>query len=268
VFVIDWDPNIFTIGPFTAAWHGLLTALGVLIGMLVTVPLAKRKGYSEDDVYGVALWAIPGGIIGARLFHVLDHLDYYLANPGDVLALTSGGLAFYGAIIGGVASGLIYARLKGLAVFPFLDAITPAIILAHIVGRIGCLINGDAYGAPTDLPWAITYTHPNAFAPLNVASHPYPIYEVLLNLAILVIIWRTWGWGRPDGMVFLTYASLYAVGRFFLTFVRDDPIIVLGLREAHLISLAWLAVALPLMIYLSRRRQQTRVARRRLQRSR
>jgi phosphatidylglycerol:prolipoprotein diacylglycerol transferase len=262
MLLIDWDPNLFTIGPFTAAWHGLLTGLSVLVGVLITVSLTKRKGFSEELVYGVALVAIPGGIIGARLFHVLDHAEYYLANPGEAFIPSGGlaffGLSFYGAVVGGMVAGIAYARFKKIAVFPFLDAVAPAILVAHIIGRVGCLINGDAYGSATDLPWGIVYTNPGAFAPLNVASHPFPIYEIVLNLAILGILWRLWKRELPDGMIFLTYASIYAVGRFFLTFVRDDPVIFMGLREAHLISIAWLIIAIPLMIYLNRRQQQLR----------
>ncbi len=253
MITIGLDPNIATIGPFTIAWHGLLTALAVVVGVWVSSRYAPSRGIAADDIYSAALWAVPAGIVGARLFHVVDQWEFYLAHPLSIFALNSGGLAIYGAVIGGTVGVLAFVRIKRIRFWPVMDVATPGLLVAQVIGRAGCLLNGDSYGAITDFPFAIVYTHPNAMAPINVPTHAFPIYEILWNLAALGLIWGLRRRLRPDGMMFLGYGLAYGLGRFGLTFIRDNEAFLFGLRQAHVISILVVLAVIPTMIYLRSR---------------
>ncbi len=257
MITIGIDPILVAIGPLVLAWHGILTAAAVLIGAWFTARMVRTygKGVTEDDVYSTAMWAVPGGIIGARLFHVADNWDHYASNLVGILALQDGGMAILGAIVGGLVVGVLYARRQRLPVGLLADLAAPGLIMAMIVGRVGCVLNGDSYGIPTDLPWAFVYTHPNAAMTtrLFVPGHPAAAYEILWDLVVLGVVWRLRGRLPADGMLFTTYFALYSLGRFFISFFRVNEIVLLGLQESQVVSLAILVVAIPLLIYLPRR---------------
>ncbi|MFQ5924733.1 MAG: prolipoprotein diacylglyceryl transferase [Dehalococcoidia bacterium] len=257
---IGIDPILFNIGPFALGWHGVFVILAVIVGIAVSLGLARGDGIDRSIIYGIAPWAILGGIVGARLFHVLDYLAVYANDPMAMLRFWEGGLSIFGAILGGTLAGVIYARVSGLSLGHLVDLVAPGLILAQAVGRIGCILNGDAYGMPTDLPWAFVYTHPNAAATtlLGVAGHPSPVYEIIWDLLVFAVLWRLRGRIRPEGSLFLVYLSLYAFGRFFIEFTRALPqaqyqINVGVLHEAHIIALLVLAVCVPLLISRMRR---------------
>jgi len=254
---IGIDPILFTIGSVAVSWHGIFVVLAVIVGILVSLRLGRGAGISRDVIYSTAIWAIPAGIIGARLVHVLDHLDYYTIDPGAIVAIWEGGLSIFGAVLGGTLAGVVYARVSGISVGCLADVVAPGVILAQAVGRIGCAINGDAYGTPTSLPWGFVYTHPNAYAYGIPPSHPAPVYEIFWDLIVFAMIWRLRGRLKPDGSLFLLYLSLYSLGRFFISFVRgDESVIIDGLHQAHIIALLVLAVSMPMLIYGMRRARQ------------
>lgn len=250
--VIDINPVAFSIGPVPLTWHGIFSALAIVVGFALTLPEARRRGLDEDQVYTLGLWAVFAALIGARLFHVVDHWDFYAANPIAILAFTNGGLSIYGGLLGGFVVGGIYAWRTRLPIRSTFDSAAPALILAQAVGRIGCLINGDVHGAPADLPWAITYVHPDALAPrLGVPGHPYPLYEIILNLVVFGILWRLRTRLTAPGMLFLIYAIFYALIRLFLSFVREEAVVLWGLQQAQVIGLGGLLLAVPALIYLA-----------------
>jgi len=252
--VIGINPIIAQVGPFELAWHAVLSMLAVLAAVLITGRLAKQKGIATEEIYSLAIWAIAGGIIGARLFHVLDHLGYYAANPGQILQIQLGGLAIWGALIGGAVATIPYARLKGLPLARLVDVLAPALLVAQIIGRIGCTINGDAWGGITSLPWGFIYTNPNDLIPVNllgVPTHPYPVYEMIWNGIVLLVIWQLGRAFKKDGMKFMTYIALYSIGRFFLTFVRQETVLFWGLQEAQVVGLVGLAFSACALLYLS-----------------
>lgn len=256
--VIDIDPVIFHIGHFPFRWYALFTIIAAGTAWWVGMREARRKGLPMDRAEGSLLWIFLGAIIGARLFHVIDRPETYFARPLDVLAIWNGGLAAWGGIVGGIAGGLVYFRREGLDLRTVLDAAAPAMILGQGLGRLACIPNGDAYGAPTDLPWAFIYTNPGAMLPpelRGVPLHPYAVYELVFDLALFAALWAARN-RRPfvstSGLLFVAYLGVYAVGRFVLTYTRMEKEWFLGLQEAQVLSLAGLITALILLVVMRR----------------
>ena len=253
---ISIDPVIFHLGHLAFRWYSLAIIIAITVATWLTRREFRRKGLDDAKFGDIAIWAIASGIVGARLFHVLDRAGYYLDHPGRILNFQSGGLAIYGAVIGGFLGVAIATRLYAVPFLPTIDAIAPGLVLAQAIGRIGCIINGDAWGAPTDLPFAFVYTNPDAFIPnrlLGVPTHPYPIYDMALNLTIFgVLMWlRTKP--LPSGALFAIFVSLYAFGRFFISFVREQRVWFWGLQEAQVIAIVGMMLGFAAMLWLLRR---------------
>lgn len=254
--VISIDPVIARLGHLELRWYGLTIMLAVVVAVLITAQRGKKKGIATDDIYSLTIWLVLGGIIGARLFHVIEYLDYYISNPSQILQLQ--GLAIWGALVGGGMAALAFARIKHLPVGRLFDAMVPGLLVAQMIGRLGCIANGDAEGSVTSLPWAFIYTHPDAAIPSNLfglPTHPYPIYEIIWNGLALLVILRLERRFKKDGLLFLSYLSLYALARFFLSFVRQEKIWFWGLQEAQIVALLILLFSLIAMIYIIRVRQ-------------
>jgi len=265
---IGIDPVIVHVGTFELRWYGLMIMAAVLVGIWVASIEGKRRGISIDDVYSIGLWGVIGGILGARLFHVLDKWEYYLANPLQSLAFQQGGLAIWGGVFGGMVGAVVYALRRKLPLTGVMDMGAMGLIAGQIVGRFGCIINGDATGAPTTLPWGFRYVHPNALVPqalidyardqgvsvAQVATHPYPVYEMLWNLVALGILWKLRTRTKVGGAIFFAYVTLYSIGRFVLSFVRMEDNIILGLQQAQIIALGMAVIGAIAFIYLMRSR--------------
>lgn len=249
------DPTIVEIGRLQLTWHGLISALAILIAAQIGLALARRQGLPEPALLRMIWWAVPGGVIGARLFHVLDHLDTYTADPLRILYIWQGGLAIYGGLIGGVLTALVVMRIEGLPAWTVLDAAAPALLIGQALGRIGCFINGDTIGEPTGGDWGVAYHHPDAIVPrdlLGVATHPYPLYELAWNLAVVGLLVLLLPRLRRRGDIFLIATLGYALGRFVLTFTRQEPIVAWGLQEAQIIAI--LTAALVVALFVATRR--------------
>lgn len=153
MFAIDLDPILLRIGHLEFRWYGVMIVLGILVGAMMTLREARRKGIGVDPILDVIPWAIVGGLIGARVFHILDFWEYYSANPGQIISLQLSGLAIYGGLVGGLVAVAGYAAWKKLSFWRLADVAAVGLPLGQAVGRIGCLINGCNYGSPTTLPW-------------------------------------------------------------------------------------------------------------------
>lgn len=260
---IPWSPDIVEVGGFLLTWHGLFTAIGVLGGVNLSLWVARRIGFDPDDAYTLALVGVPSGIVGARALFVAEHWDFYGSNPGEIIALTEGGISVWGAILGGVLGALLFALWRGIPVGRGLDAAAPGLILGQAIGRVGDLINGEHLARATDLPWGVIYTHPDspAFAhSLTVgAHHPATTYELLGDLAILAALgWLLFGVFRDrPGLTFCFYLVAYAVMRFLVTYTRVDSSETLGLRVPQLVSVIVVLVMIPVTWYfLTRYREE------------
>ena len=251
MITLNINPIAFTIGPFSVAWYGIMVALAVLTLVLWTLREVRRGvNLSYNTVFNAALVGIPSGIIGARLFHVIDHWQYYAQNPGQIIG--GSGLAIYGAVLGAALGVWIYSRFSKTSFGYLADVIAPGTILAQAIGRVGCTLNGCCYGIETSAFCAVVYTHPDSLAPIGVPVHPTQIYEIVYNLIVFVVLLRLRGRFKPDGSLFLIYLTLYSLWRFGIDFIREGTDFLFGLHEAQVISIIVLIITITLMALRTR----------------
>jgi phosphatidylglycerol---prolipoprotein diacylglyceryl transferase len=252
VITIGIDPTI-EIGPITIAWHGLMIAVGILVGGVAVAHEARRRGLEPERVYTIGLILVAGALVGGRAFFLLEHDR--LDDPGEWLGTT--GFTFYGGFIAAGLGIAYYVRRARLGL-SYLDAIAAGLPLGLAVGRIGDVINGEHYGPATTFFLGVRNTHPDALTPNpDIAYHSGGLYEVLLGAIVFAIAWplRKRLESRPLALTWLVLALL-AVGRFLEFFLRSDSAdLALGLEIAQWTSLAIL-VAAATGAWLTRRRLQ------------
>ena len=270
---IGINPNLLDFGGFVLSWHGFLTFVAVATSVFLVVRWGSRAGLDADSIYSVAVWCIVGGVIGSRLLHVVPLWgEIYRHDPASIFYVWRGGVTIYGAILGGFVGGALYITIRNSAwylsfwgrYFGFLgeakaaplpgvghlaDIAAPALLLSQAIGRVGDIINGEHFGSATDLPWGVIYTHPNSPGFALAASHPAVAYELLMDLALLAVLWPLRKRFRPQGMFFALYLASYSVGRFFLSFLREEFKEYGGLNEAQIIALVVMAVTIPLLVF-------------------
>ena len=258
MFTVSIDPIILSIGHFALRWYSLILLTAIVVGIWLTAREAERRRFKKEDIYDVAIWIIIGGLIGARLFHVLDHWsDKFAANPIRALYIWEGGLAIWGALLGGLLTGAWIAWRRGWYFPKLLDAAVPGLVLAQAIGRIACVITGDAMGKPTNGPFGFAYTSPNAVVPqLGVYYTPMPVYELVVNLGIFAVLWQLRERNWTDGKLFLVYLTLYSLERFFLAFTSSYRIIALGLTQSQIIAIFGLIASLVFMRLMPRNRNR------------
>jgi len=247
VIDINIDPDIGQWGPFRLSWHGLFTAVGILAGVSLSVYLARKDGIPSEVAQEIALVGVPCAIIGARLFYVAEHWDLFKGSPQDIiLDITEGGITLYGGLIGGALGGVVYALIHRWPIGIGLDAAAPGMVLGQGIGRLGDLINGEHRADPSNLPWAVRYTHPNTLGELGVAVHPtaggYEMLGDFLILALLVFVLRRYV--RVPGWVFASYVVLYGLMRFGLSYTRTDEATIGNVPVPQLVAAATLGIAI------------------------
>ena len=261
--VINIDPVVLRMGDFELRWYSIAIILAVVAAIVIAAREGKRKGLPKDFVYSMTPWVLIAGLAGARLFHVIDQWEYYAGNPLHIFQVQQGGLAIWGGLFAGGVAAIAYARMRHIPIGRLADAVVPALLIAQIIGRFGCIVNGDAYGGATSLPWGFIYTHPSALIPSSLFSlptHPYPVYEILWNGATLLALLKLCHSFTKDGLLLFSYLSLYSLGRFILTFVRQENAIFWQLQQAQVIAIATLVISAGVLIYLSRKRQGSTTA--------
>jgi phosphatidylglycerol:prolipoprotein diacylglycerol transferase len=215
-------PILFQIGPVTIPTYGALVALGMILGLTLSLRLARRDGLDPDAVENLAFVVLLAGLIGARLWFVAIAWDHYRSHPWDVFRLWEGGLVFYGGLIPGILTAVAYMGIKRMPMFAVGDVLAPGLAIGQAVGRLGCLAAGCCYGRETGLPWAVIFTHPHSLAPQGIPLHPTQLYDALtlgLLFTGLMVLRR---FSRRPGLVFWTYAFLQGLGRFLLEPLRND----------------------------------------------
>jgi len=256
------------LGPVTIPTFGLMLALAMLASyFLLRADLARRGIAEKNSSLAESLIAIPclAGIIGAKLYHVLESPHELAADPWGLL-LSQFGFAWFGGLLAGFAAYLLLARRQRVPLLTMLDAGSPAAALGYGIGRIGCLLSGDGdYGIPSSLPWAMSF--PNGLVPTTARVHPTPIYEFIVAAAIAALLWRlgTRSAGpainqasqhanalRP-GLVFAMYLVLTGAARFLVEFIRINPRSFFGLTNAQAASVVSICAGLLLFWQLKGR---------------
>jgi phosphatidylglycerol:prolipoprotein diacylglycerol transferase len=244
VIEIGIDPELLRVGGLLITWHGVFTALGIAAGVWLGVTLAKNRGFTEDDALNVALVAVPAGIIGARLLFVAENYDLFVGNWIDVLKINEGGISIYGAFIGGALAAIAFGLIKGYPVLRGADAGGLGFVLGLSIGRIGDVINGEHFAKPTEAWYGVVYTHPNSPSFLKDPQHlavGYELAGLLVILGALLVLRRFF---PRDGQVFFASIAAYAVLRFFVSYLRLDNQVLLGLTMAQGIALVLLPIGI------------------------
>ncbi|GAC1443050.1 MAG: prolipoprotein diacylglyceryl transferase [Chloroflexota bacterium] len=255
---IDIDPVLFSFGPLSIHWYGVMYVVGIASGLLLALPYASHRGITRDAAYEVFWPVLLGCLVGGRLYYVAQsNFGWYLRHPQNILATWEGGMAFYGAVLVGGAVGYVVCRLKRIDFPVVLDAAAVFIPIAQTFGRVGNIINGDILGYPSALPWSTKYINAhNAFVPSHSVSYdPAAAYELLFSLVLFVVIWNLRFRLRVPGSLFVTWLLLYSVGQFFLFFARDNVVVLLGLKQAQVTSIAVVVISIP--VWLAWRRLYT-----------
>ncbi|MFQ5846895.1 MAG: prolipoprotein diacylglyceryl transferase [Candidatus Methylomirabilales bacterium] len=248
-------PILLKIGSFELRSYGVVIALAILAAYLLGRREAARRRMDPRLVEDFAFFAILFGILGARLYYIaFFDPGMFLRQPHMVLAVWKGGLAIHGALLGGLLTGIWFCRKHGISFWIFADTLTPALILGQAIGRLACFLNGDAYGIPTTVPWAVTFTDPNALAPLGVPRHPTQLYEMGLDLVLFGLLWALRRRRLLPGQLFLLYAGGYGVIRFIVeTFRADQLQFAGGVSAAQTLSVLVLVGSLLAFTVLRRR---------------
>jgi len=242
-------PVAFSIGAFEVRWYGIMIVLAIVAVIAISLLEARRVGLAEEHIYNVALWAIIGGVLVSRLFHVIDKWDYYMANPRQLIGFE--GLTVYGAVFGALLAVIIYCWVKKISFWQIGDVAAPGAILGQAIGRIGCFMNGCCYGLPTSLPWGVVYTNPGSYGPAE-AVQPTQLYHLLWNLIGFGILWSLRRRLKPQGSLFLLYLALYAAGDLSIRFVRaGEPFrsgMFFNMQQAQIIGIMVLLVTVPWLV--------------------
>ncbi len=241
------------IGPITLGTYGLMVACGLLCAFFIMRADIVRRGLDADAESIIGTTGL-SGLVGARLYHLLESPSEFFADPWRLLFSTSG-FAWFGAFIGGFVALIVLARRYAMKMLLMLDVASPAAALGYGVGRIGCLLSGDGdYGIATSLPWGMSFPH--GLVPTTQRVHPTPIYEFLAALVIAHFLWRIGRRAvsepRPAGEVFGWYMTLTGVARFLVEFIRINPRSFLGMSNAQAASVVSVIAGVILLVWLAR----------------
>jgi prolipoprotein diacylglyceryltransferase len=249
---LDFDP-VLDLGGVTVRLQAIALTAGILLSLAWTALAARRSGLRADDLLFLAVAAVPGAVIAGRLGHVLDHADFYAANPGAVLDPAQGSVTLALAVAGGALTAGIIARLLGAPVRAWLHLAAVPTLLAIAIGKLAMVLSGSGQGRPTDDSWATTYVGPGPWGSLapDVASHPSQVYEALVALAIasaLALALATGVDRARSGRVFLAGVGLWAVGRAAIGATWRDAAVLGPLGAEQLQALAVAAASLLLLL--------------------
>lgn len=239
---MSWTPPAFLeIGPMHIYWYSIFILVGITAGYRLALPEAKRFRIPRRVLQGSLFFGVLPGIVGARIYHVFHHTDYYLDHPGQIPAIWNGGLAILGGLAFGALGLWYFAKRHRIPLLRLLDVWAPSVLLAQAIGRFGNWTNQEAFGPPTDHPWGIFIDpeHRPAEYVDSAYFHPTYFYEAGLSLVGLAILLKA----RPKlrkhpGRVLGAYLLIYAVGRFIVEFYRFGTAEVAGVAVAQVLAVA------------------------------
>ncbi|EPD50630.1 prolipoprotein diacylglyceryl transferase [Paenisporosarcina sp. HGH0030] len=249
-----FDPIAISLGPIDVRWYGAIIAFGIVLAFLVAQREMLKRGFHEEFLTDLLIWAVPLAILGARLYYVIFKWEYYSENPGDILQVWEGGLAIHGALIASFVTAYVFTKKRKVSFLKLADVVAPSILIGQTIGRWGNFMNQEAHGGPVSRAFL-----ENMFLPDWIIEqmridgtyyHPTFLYESIWNfmgVVILILLRRV---NLLRGEMFLFYLIWYSVGRFFIEGLRTDSLYLLGeLRTAQVVSLITVVVALLIVVY-------------------
>lgn len=256
------DPILFQLGPIAVRWYGVIIVSGILTAIWITERNAKSRGLDAEIVPDMALWVVPAGIIGARLYEVLVlQWPYYSKHLIEIPMIWEGGLAIHGAVLGGgLAVAIIMLRRKQ-PFWAWADCIAPGLILAQAIGRWGNFFNQEAYGSPAP-EWLINLMPGWLREGMTIEGtvmHPTFLYESVWNLLVAITLMAYFRRSKAQGTTIALYLILYDVGRFVIESIREDSSFIFGtIRTAQFTAVLLAVIGLLLFAFLSRRSKQVK----------
>lgn len=247
-------PELISIGPFTVHSFGLMMALGFISAGIVTYYGFKRAGLNADAVFWITIAAAVGGVAGSKIHYLLLHLDTLREDP-LASAFSGAGLVWYGGFVGGIACGLLVTSLYRIPWGRALDAAAPAMAIGYAFGRLGCFLNGDDYGQPSTLPWAMAFPDGSPPTPqvqlstgevIEMTVQPTQLYESFAAFAIFFALLYLRRWLKRDWSLFLVFMVMAGVERFLVEFVRwerhgqvQQQVLAVATALTAALALAW-----------------------------
>ena len=248
-------PKLITIGKFFIPTYGTLVALGFLLGLWITIRLARRAKLPIEPVTNLAIYCALAGLVGAKLFMILFDFKAYWNDLGSLFSLSTLQAAgvYQGGFVVAFAVALLYMRRQNLPILATCDVFAPGLALGQAIGRIGCFSAGCCWGVPAHVPWAVTFHNPQAAeltgVPLGIPLHPSQLYESVADALIFLFLYLRIGRAHAAGAIFGWYLALYSAARFVIEFFRfHEQGLHLGLSYTQWISLATLAAGIALLI--------------------
>jgi len=242
------DPIAFEIFGIPIRWYGLIITAGMVVGILLCLRQIRKQGENEEWFLDMLLLAIPVGLLGARLYYVVFNWSQYAGDWRNALNFRQGGMAIHGGVVGGLLVGYLYTRYRKVNFWKWADIVAPSLILAQAIGRWGNFVNQEAYGVPTDLPWAMYIA--------GEYRHPTFLYESLWNLVVFALLYWVLSNKRFNGQVAALYAIGYSLGRLWIEGLRTDSLMLGPLRVAQLVSLGLIAAGVWLYKSQAKREQE------------
>lgn len=242
---------LISIGPFTLYFFGLMIGIGAIVGLLLAVKEAKRRGLNHNLLTDGILYSIIAGVIGARIVYIVIYNPvYYFSNPIEIFAIHQGGLSIHGGILGGLLFGIWFMKRHKMSVWQTLDLIAPSLILAQGISRIGC----DVFGGPilSSLPWGIEKN--------GQLLHPAQAYEFLLDYLLFGYLWLRLKKPSYHGQIFIHYIIGFMTIRGIVEFVRINPMVVGPFSVSHIMSFIGILIASFLMMKRRKDRNTNKTA--------
>src|SRR6266581_6119889 len=220
-------PRLFHLGNFGVPTYGVLVALGVLVGLWISVRNSAKQGIKPENAWDFGIAIVLAGIIGAKILYIIVDWHNYMQNPRQIFSLATlqAGGVFSGGLVAAFVVAAWFLRKHQMPALATCDAFAPGLAIGHAIGRLGCFAAGCCWGARTSLPWAVTFTRPEAHdlvgVPLGMPLHPTQLYEAIAEAVIFVILYRRIAKPHKPGAIIGLYLVLYATVRFFDDFLRD-----------------------------------------------
>ncbi|NLV49402.1 MAG: prolipoprotein diacylglyceryl transferase [Clostridiales bacterium] len=243
--------NLFGIEGFNIAWYGIIIASGLLLGVLLAMHRAKRRGFKPDMILDFLFWAIPLAIVGARLYYVAFEWENYAGDLLKIFAINQGGLAIYGGVIGGIIAATIFCKIKKVPFLTLIDLAVPSLILGQAIGRWGNFVNQEAFGNIITNPSLQFFPVAVYIEQLGEWHQATFFYESAWNIVLLCVVFLLSRRKVKDGTLLSTYFIGYGIGRFLIEGLRTDSLyIVPGIRVSQILSLILIAIGIVMLILI------------------